>query len=232
MAKEKKEIVKFRSAKMRLLLYPDDPSHVQALERIKEDYDYAYILHEAEEETKKPHWHVVIRFKNAQWNTALAKNLGISENYIRNSSNLDKALQYLIHFNDVEKKQYDISSVKGSLVDRLKTSINKSDRTEDEEASILIDYIVKSSKRITIAEFSRFCVDNGYWSTYRRGQNIFRLLIKERNEELWQLELKRNMEERLEYEEWLKCYNKTTGEIYSTPFDYKQAEFDFLENNA
>ena len=187
MAKEKKEVVKFRSAKMRLLLYPDDPSHVKALERIKEDYDHAYILHEAEEETKKPHWHVVLRFRNAQWNTALAKNLGISENYIRNSNNLDKALQYLIHFNDSDKKQYDISSVKGSLVDRLKTSINKVDRTEDEDASILIDYIVKSSKRITFSEFARYCVDNGYWATYRRGQNIFRLLIKEHNEDLWQL---------------------------------------------
>ena len=52
MAKEKNEVMRFRSAKMRLLLYPDDPSHVKALERIKEDYDYAYILHEAEEETK------------------------------------------------------------------------------------------------------------------------------------------------------------------------------------
>ena len=232
MAKEKKEFMKFRSAKMRLLLYPDDPTHVKALERIKEDYDHAYILHEAEEETKKPHWHVVVRFKNAQWNTALAKNLGISENYIRNSSNLDKALQYLMHLNDVEKKQYDISCVKGSLVDRLKTSINKVNRTEDEEASILIDYIVKSSKRIAFSEFARYCVDNGYWATFRRGQNIFRLLIKEHNENLWQLELKRRMEERLEYEEWLDNYNKSTGEIYSTPFDYEQAEFDFLEKNA
>lgn len=229
MSEEKKEVKKFRSAKMRLLLYPDDPTHVKALELIKENYDYAYILHEAEEETKKPHWHVVVRFRNAQWNTALSKNLGISENYIRNANNLDKALQYLIHLNDADKKQYDISCVKGSLLERLKTSLNKIDRTEDEEASILIEYIKKSTDRISFMAFSRYCVDNGYWATYRRAQNIFRLLIKEHNEELWQLELKKRMEERLEHEAWLSSYNRSTGEIYPTPFDYEQAEFDFLE---
>jgi len=232
MAKEKSEVVKFRSAKMRLLLYPDDPSHVKALEFIKDSYDYAYILHEAEEETKKPHWHVVLRFKNAQWNTALSKNLGISVNYIRNSNDIDRALQYLIHYNNVEKKQYDISCVKGPLVDRLKISLNKVDRTEDEEAKILIDYIVNSSDRISYTDFAKYCVNNGYWATYRRGQNIFRLLINERNEELRQIEFDRMIEERIEDEKWINYYSLNTGEIYSTPFDYKQSEFDFIEKNT
>lgn len=212
MAKEKKEDVRFRSAKMRLLLYPDDPSHVKALDIIKENYDYAYILHEAEEETKKPHWHVVVKFQNAQWNTSLAKNLGISVNYIRNSNNLDKALQYLIHYNDYDKKQYDISCVEGTLVDRLRLSLNKKDRTEDEEAYMLIEYIMNSSERITFAEFAKYCVDNGYWATFRRAQYIFRCLIMEHNEELERKQSK-------EYEGWLNNYSKRTGEIYPTPFD-------------
>lgn len=232
MAKEKNEVVKFRSAKMRLLLYPDDPEHVKALETIKENYEYAYILHEPEEDTKKPHWHVVLRFKNAQWNTSIAKNLGISLNYIRNCNNLDKALQYLIHYNEPDKKQYDISCVVGSLVDRLKVSLNKKERTEDEEAKILIDYIINQSEIISFTKFAQYCVNNGYWATYRRGQNIFRLLITEHNDELRTKELKRIIEEKIYNEQWVNNYSVKTGEIYSTPFDYKQSEIDFLDKNT
>lgn len=195
MTKEKNEVIRFRSAKMRLLLYPDNDEHVKALETIKENYEYAYILHEPEEDTKKPHWHVVLRFKNAQWNTSIAKNLGITPNFILNCSNLEKALQYLIHYNDTDKKQYDISCVVGPLVDRLKISINKKDRTEDEEAKILIDYIVNQSEIISFTKFAKYCVVNGYWATFRRGQNIFRLLINEKNDELRSVELKRIMED-------------------------------------
>jgi len=221
MVEEKKEVVKFRSAKMRLLLYPDDLSHVEALERIKENYDYAYILHEPEEDTKKSHWHVVLRFKNAQWNSSIAKNLGISLNYIRNCNSLDKALQYLIHYNEPDKKQYDISCVVGPLVDRLKVSLNKKERTEDEEAKILIDYIKNQSEIISFTRFAQYCVTNGFWATYRRGQNIFRLLINEHNDELRSNQLKRIIEEKFNNEQWINYYNVNTGEIYSTPFDCK-----------
>lgn len=232
MTEEKNEVIKFRSAKMRLLLYPDDPEHVKALKIIEESYEYAYILHEPEEDTKKAHWHVVLRFKNAQWNTSIAKNLGISLNYIRNCNNLDKALQYLIHYNDFDKKQYDISCVVGPLVDRLKISLNKKERTEDEEAKIIIDYIDNQSEIISFTKFAKYCVDNGYWATFRRGQNIFRILINEHNDELRSIELKKIIEERIDNEQWINYYNVNTEEIYSTPFDYKKAEFDFLDKNS
>ena len=104
-----KEVEKFRDRKFCLLLYPDDKSHMEALEKIKASYDYAYVLHDKDalEETgeiKKAHYHVVlISGKNAIWSSALSKDLGITPNYIQRCKNVDRALEYLVHFNEEEK---------------------------------------------------------------------------------------------------------------------------------
>lgn len=224
--KKTKDETDFRSAKMKLLLYPDDVTHVEAMKRIKENYDYAYILHDKDkkddndEHSKKEHWHVVLRFKNAQWNTSLSNDLGIEKNYIRNSNDIDKALQYLIHYNDSDKHKYDINEVVGPLQERLKMSLNKYDRTEEEEVQLIMNYIVNSTSRMSITDLSIFCVQNGYWASYRRAQNLFRLMLNEHNDELWQKHLNERMEE-----DWSPNYSTRTGEVYSTPFDYEQAEF-------
>lgn len=73
---------KFRDRKFCAVLYPEDETHVAAIEKLKSGgYNFATILHdkdvyedgEHKGETKKSHWHVVVRFKNAVWNTAIAK---------------------------------------------------------------------------------------------------------------------------------------------------------------
>ena len=98
---------KFRDRKLALLLYPDDPSHVEAMEKIKTSYDYVAILHDKDYtedgEIKKPHWHVVLRFGNATWNSAVAKDLGIEQNYTEKVRNMNNAILYLIHYNDSDK---------------------------------------------------------------------------------------------------------------------------------
>ena len=110
----------FRSRKLGLLLYPDDESHVKALEKIRA-YDYGLICHnrdvnKEDGEILKPHYHVVLSLKNAQWATAIAKELGITPNYIQQIRNEEAALAYLIHYNeDEEKQKYDVNEVHGPL---------------------------------------------------------------------------------------------------------------------
>lgn len=91
---------KFRDRKFCAVLYPEDETHVAAIEKLKSGgYNFAAILHdkdvyedgEHKGETKKPHWHVVVRFKNAVWNTAIAKELGIQPNYLEACANVDTA---------------------------------------------------------------------------------------------------------------------------------------------
>lgn len=181
------------------LLYPDNEAHAEALEKLKQSYDIAGILHDKdtwteEDEQKNPehkagdlkkaHWHVVVRFKNPTWSSAICKELGIEHTYIEDVKKFDNALQYLIHYNDTDKTQYNQEDVFGSLRTKLAESINKSEKSEGEKIVELIDFIESVGRRLTVTEFARYCAENGYWAEFRRSGAIFCKMIEEHNNAL------------------------------------------------
>ena len=210
---------KFRDRKFALLLYPEDATHMQALEIIKKSYDYAAILHDKDldekGETKKSHYHVIITTgSNAKWSTAIIKELGIADNYIEKIKNLDRALEYLIHLNDDNKHQYPIDSVEGTLRNRLNASMSASDKTEGEKVNDIADYIENSEKKISTMDMIRYASQNGMWDVLRRGGMLFIRALDEHNEHLEY--------ERQEERKWTETFSRRTGEIYETPFDTTQ----------
>lgn len=168
-----------------LLLYPDNTEHIKAIEKIKQSYDYAMCLHNRDTnddgELKKEHYHVVLRFNQAVWNSAICKELQIEEKFIENVKRFDNALQYLIHYNDSDKAQYTIDEVTGNLKNKLVESINKLDKSEGEKVIELIEYIDKQDKKITIKSFANYCASQGYWAEFRRSASIFIRMIDEHN---------------------------------------------------
>lgn len=183
MAKEK-----YRSRTHLILLYPDCKEHIEALEKIKQKYDYAMILHDKdtteEGELKKEHWHIVIRFKDGVWSTAICKELGIEHNYIEEVKRFDNALKYLIHYNDKDKYQYSLEEVSGSIKTRLTEIVKKEEKSEAEKVIEIIEYIESQNKRITIKAFANYCASQGYWSEFRRSASIFIRMIDEHNNNL------------------------------------------------
>ena len=192
MAKEK-----YRGRIHMLMLYPDNEQHCQAMEKIAQSYDFACVKHDrdvwTEEdekkdpkhkagELKKAHWHVVLRFQQAVWNTAICKELGIEENYIEQAKRFESALQYLMHYNDPQKAQYSVDEVFGNLAVKLRESINKSEKSEGEKVVELIQFINEYHGRLSITEFAQFCAENGYWAEFRRSGAIFCKIIEEHNE--------------------------------------------------
>ena len=177
----------FRSRAMCLMLYEEDETHRKAMDIIAESgYNYACICHDADVEddgvtVKKPHYHYVIRFRNGQWSSALASDLGIKHNYIQKCKSVDYALLYLIHFNDMNKFQYDVDDVQGNLKARLSELVNMNEKGECEKVNDLIAYIDNSIGLIRTKDFSKFCADNGYWAEYRRSASIFHRIIDEHN---------------------------------------------------
>lgn len=180
MAKEK-----YRSRVHMLLLYPSDAVHCAALEKIKASYDFAACLHDkdiAEDGTKKKeHWHVVLRFKQAVWSSAICKELGIEHNYIEDVKRFDNAIQYLIHYNDTDKAQYSVNEVFGNLKTKLIESINKVEKSEGEKVVELIEFIRNYDGRLSITDFASYCAMNGYWAEFRRSGSIFVKIIEEHN---------------------------------------------------
>ena len=179
-------MTKYRSRVHMILLYTDNENHMKAYEIIQKTYDYASIIHNKDVtedgELKKEHIHVVVRFSQAKWSSAICKELGIDERFIEDVKKFDNALQYLIHYNDKDKAQYDINEVKGNLKSKLIESINKVEKNEGEKVSELIDFIQSNSEPITITDFAKFCALNGYWAEFRRSGAIFCKIIEEHNQ--------------------------------------------------
>ena len=188
---------KYRSRVHMLLLYPDNEQHCKAVEKIKQSYDYAMVLHNrdywTEEdvknnpervsgELKKEHWHIVLRFNQAVWSSAICKELEIEHNFIENVKRFDNALQYLIHYNDTDKAQYSVDDVSGNLKQKLVESINKVEKSEGEKVCELIEYIDSQDMKISLKQFANYCAVNGYWAEFRRSASIFIRIIDEHNQ--------------------------------------------------
>lgn len=190
---------KYRARVHMLLLYPDNESHVEVLSKIMKSYDYAGITHDRDTwteedekknpehkqgELKKEHIHIVLRTSNATWNTAICKELGLEEKFCEQVKNIDRALQYLLHYNEPDKTQYELQDVYGGLRTKLAESIQRNEKSEGEKVVELLEYIESQEKKISIKSFARYCASNGYWAEFRRSATIFIKMIEEHNNTL------------------------------------------------
>lgn len=191
---------KDRDRKWRVNLYPDDPSHKQALSLLDaEGYKYVGILHDkdvvdaddvaegkyTEDQIgtpKKAHYHLVLKFPNPVYYKALAKKLGITENYIRECANFDEACKYLVHATkkSVDKYQYDSSELFGSLVGQVKKLL----ADEDEGARVLeiVKTIDSTPGRASYRDILIWACKNGLYGEFRRLGTGVKFLLDEHNE--------------------------------------------------
>lgn len=186
---------KYRDRKFCAVLYPDDDSHREAIEKLKSGgYNFAAILHDKDVyedgehagELKKPHWHIVIRFKNAVWNTAIAKELGITPNYLEACKDVDSSLLYLVHYGNEKKAQYDYEEVFGPL--RLKLATLLADTDEGTRALNLVEIVENSPGPIGFSELIKKAVAAGLYADLRRMGTFAVGLVREHNYECYRQE--------------------------------------------
>lgn len=194
-SKKPKSDHKYRSCKHGILLYPDDKSHVEALEKIKSAYLHVGILHDKDiddkGQLKKPHWHVVLTTRNATWNTSISNEIGLALNYIQQIRSEEAAVGYLLHLNEPTKHQYNLSEAFGSpaQVKALEGLAEKGQISEGEKVIELLDVIETATEPITMASFSRYCASNNRWDVFRRSASIFIRMIEEHNKKLKGIEI-------------------------------------------
>lgn len=181
---------KFRDRKFVAVLYPEDDTHREAIEKLKAGgYNFAAILHDKDVyedgehagELKKPHWHIVIRFKNAVWNTAIAKELGITPNYLEACKDVDSSLLYLVHYGNDKKAQYDYEEVFGPL--RLKLATLLADTDEGTRVLNIVEIIENSPGPIGYSELLKKAVAAGLYADLRRMGTFAVGLMREHNYE-------------------------------------------------
>ncbi len=175
-----------RSLNWCLVLYPqEDNSHKLALDYIISHYSYAYIKHDRDilddGSLKKEHVHVVIKFNNYRWRNAIAEELKITPNYLEKCRNLENALKYLIHFNNEDKAQYDISEVNGDLKLKLSNYLEHTEKSESDKVLELLYYINSFDNFITLNDFIHYVCSIGLYDVYRRSATTFIKLLEEHN---------------------------------------------------
>lgn len=183
---------KFRSRNFVAVLYPEDETHAACMEKLTSGgYNFAAILHdkdvyedgENKGEIKKAHWHIVVRFKNAVWSTAISKELGITSNYLENCRDVDSALLYLVHYHNPEKFQYEYELVFGPLAVKLATLLVDTD--EGTRALQIHDIIMNSPGPIGYSELLKKACAAGLYADLRRMGTFAVNLLHEHNNEYY-----------------------------------------------
>ncbi|MBE6140777.1 MAG: hypothetical protein E7172_04510 [Firmicutes bacterium] len=92
------------------------------------------------------------------------------------------SLKYLIHYMNDNKYQLEDCVSNCDLYDRLKKLIH-GDKTEEEIALNLLEYIDTYPDYLTFKQFFVYVCKSGQYAVFRRSQSIFSRLLDEHNRE-------------------------------------------------
>lgn len=133
-----------RSRNWCMVLYEDDETHVKALELLNKGYMFVAIKHDQDVtedgELKKPHYHVVLKFPQARWRTAIAKDLGIADNYLQICRSLAASYCYLTHMGLPNSFQYPHDAMFGPLYAEATKAMER-ERDQNEKVLSLLALI-------------------------------------------------------------------------------------------
>lgn len=194
----KDAIPKIRSRLYSCILYPEDESHQHAIETLSGgNYPAVGCLHDKDIQVdtdtgealldddgnvlmKKPHYHFVIRFKNARNAHAVAEELQIADNYLQKSSDFSCATRYLIHMGELDKFQYSIGNLIGALREQAIEAMD--DVPQGQRALEILEIIDSQIGVISCTQLIRICATEGRWSDLRRGGQWFMQALREHND--------------------------------------------------
>lgn len=154
-----------------LTVYDNVVPNLLHFQNVDEDsFMFCYILHDRDVKVDntpiKPHYHVLLKFKNRRRITTVAEQFGVPVNMIEWKSDFKLSVQYLVHLHNFNKFSYDINE----LISNFNVRPYFVKATESEEVAMLIDFI--ASSKPTLKELSQFALDNSIWGSFRRNYRI------------------------------------------------------------
>lgn len=106
------EVIEKRYRHFMFLLYPEWDNYNNILQDIKGNFkNYAYITHNPESEEKKEHTHLILSLDNPRTINSICIRLGLQNNLCQNIKGLRGACRYLIHKDNEDKIQYNLTDV-------------------------------------------------------------------------------------------------------------------------
>ena len=168
-----------------MVLYPDDPTHVDVLSRLHSNgYQFLGILHNRDKDhefcDKKEHWHIMLAFNRQKDLNPLAEELGIASHYLEPCRNKDATEKYFLHLGFDDKVQYSPDEFFGTLADVARSHLAMG-VTETEKVLALIDLLDQLPVPCTYRQFMLACCRADLYSVFRRMGNGAICLLKEHN---------------------------------------------------
>lgn len=171
-----------------LIIYEDDKDFKTQFANLRINYSSIFIRHDKdideEGNLKKPHYHFVIKLKNAKTISALAKDTLVEENLIEPvKKSFDGVLRYLIHYKCDDKYQYNSSDVI-SLDDDLLQRFNKAievQMSEEDKVQSIEDFIDSSGCYLELRQVGAYVRKINKWDAFRRNITYFKAILDEHN---------------------------------------------------
>lgn len=163
-----------------LVLYPDAENYCFEeiiANAVRYFEQWAYILHDsdttADGDLKKSHYHFYGRCSTPRTPQSVVNVIGVPISSIRNVSKWKSAIRYLIHADNPEKFQYEPDSVSSNFpLDGIFTI------SDDKQARLIMQHII-DTRSVSVVELTSWALDNGCYSSLRRGFAIWSQVLKE-----------------------------------------------------
>lgn len=170
-------------------LYPEDLSHMSILEYIIQNFTYAFILHDKDVfdktiidedtgeikhnigELKKPHYHVIISFKNPRDIRKLKEELEL--NHIE-SCNFYAYTRYLIHKDSPKKHQYKVDDITTNMWTRVNNALKRDYNAQEQDSRILLDFIY-SRNFTTFRDLVDYAIENDCLTELKKNTYFYNL---------------------------------------------------------
>lgn len=169
-----------RDRKFELILYPDSESYdidIALSSAISYFPTWAYCSHDSDitddGSPKKEHIHFLGKLDDVRSPDVVCRDLHLPITSISNIKSWKAACRYLVHLDSPTKYQYSIDDVISSFPILSFFSL-----PDEEQARRILDYI-SSSKCCSISSLTRWALDNGCYSGFRRGFAIWSQVLRE-----------------------------------------------------
>lgn len=169
-----------------VICWIDNPQHVDDMKVLLCDRRCVGILHDKditdEGELKKPHYHIIIKFDNASTFGSVMKLIpNHDEGNVRFVKSEKGAYRYLIHKDNPEKTQYSYEDVVGNVA--LAKKYFRDDDIEGYQLIQILEFIQNYDNRLFDTVVLRWCVEEGFYSVYRRNCYTLSRIIDQFNKE-------------------------------------------------
>lgn len=150
----------------------------------KNNFEYAFIFHDKDikddlSDFKKEHYHFQVYYSNQKQLEKWGELFNVPLTRVQKISNKQSAIRYLIHADNNDKYQYDISNINTNM--EIIKYFDKLISNESNEIDLLISYIDYHKRHIAVKELINYVLDNNIWGTFRRNYSILKDLLNEHN---------------------------------------------------